>query len=145
MSGQKTVTMTPIGFLRTDARDIPRHWSLSREEGTIAIDQEYIEGLSDMKPGQKIIVLFWFDRSPAFLPRYLRQTPPHRREPLGVFSVCSPRRPNPIGLSVLTVLDIQHGNIRVRGIDMLDGTPILDIKPYITEAEDCPSYSEEEA
>lgn len=143
MNEQTTVTMTPIGFFHTDAREIPRHWSLSEAEGTINVDPFYIEGLADIKAGQKIVVLFWFHKSPDFSGKFLRQTPPHRQEALGVFSICSPRRPNPIGLSVLTVADIRGGAIHVKGIDMLDGTPILDIKPYITEKNDCPSYPDQ--
>ncbi len=142
MNEQTTVTMTPIGFLHTDAREIPRHWSLSQVRGTIVLDTTYVDGLVDIKPGQKIVVLFWFHKSPDFSARFLRQTPPHRDQALGVFSICSPKRPNPIGLSVLTVCDIHGGTINVEGVDMLDGTPILDIKPYITGKEDCPSYGE---
>ncbi len=141
MNTKMTVTMRPIGFLRTDAHDIPRHWSLSRTEGTIFIDEAYVDGLADITPGQKIMVIFWFHKSPDFSTRYLRQTPPHRGKAMGVFSICSPRRPNPIGLSLMTVLDITQGKIHVRGVDMLDGTPVLDIKPYITEKNDCPSYA----
>ncbi len=62
----------------------------------------------------------------------LVQTPPHRQgERVGVFSICSPRRPNPLGLSVFEVLNIRGTSIRVKGLDILDGTPILDIKPYV--------------
>jgi tRNA (Thr-GGU) A37 N-methylase len=66
----------------------------------------------------------------------LVQTPPHRGEEIGVFSICSPRRPNPIGLSVVAVLSVDGPVIHVRGIDMLNGTPILDIKPHVLEASD---------
>jgi len=130
-----TVTMKPIGVLRTAAAVIPRHWSVSRTPGTVVIDGEYAAGLNGIKAGQKIVVLFWFHRSPEFSLSNLRQTPPHRQERVGVFSICSPLRPNPIGLSVLTVRAIHQDKIEVEGIDMLDGTPILDIKPYITEKE----------
>lgn len=140
MKMKKTLTMAPIGFLHTEAQEIPRHWSVSKVEGTIVIDKEYVEGLADIMPGQKIVVLFWFHKSPGFSLRYLRQVPPHRQEARGVFSICSPLRPNPIGLSVLTVLDIDQGEIRVKGLDMLDGTPIIDIKPYITGRKSRPGY-----
>lgn len=139
-----TVIMKPIGVVRTDADCVPRHWSLSDVQGRLIIDPDYIEGLADIQPGQKIVVLFHFDRSPSFSSRLLRQTPPHRQRPLGVFSICSPKRPNPIGLSVLEVLDIQGAEIHVKGLDMLDKTPILDIKPHIEDRHDCPSCTEEE-
>lgn len=144
MTGSTTVVMRPIGFVRTEAKEIPRHWSVSTVEGRLEIDPVYAGALSDIRPGDRIMVLFHFDRSPAFDPaRHLRQTPPHRKGPLGVFSICSPVRPNPVGLSVLDVLDVQGPVIHVRGLDMFDATPILDIKPYIEEKRDCPSYSGE--
>ncbi len=134
-----TIAMTPIGYVRTDATDPPRHWSLSDVEGTLDIDARYAEGLRDILPGQRIIVLFHFHKSPSFSDRLLVQTPPHMDRPFGVFSICSPRRPNPIGLSVVTATGVRGNRIDVRGIDMYDGTPILDIKPHIDGKEDCPS------
>jgi len=58
---------------------------------------------------------------------------------MGVFSICSPVRPNPIGLSVLEVIEREGSRIHVKGIDMINGTPILDIKPYVVSKHDCPS------
>ena len=138
-----SVTMTPIGYVRTKADKIPRHWRLSEVEGTLEIDPQYTEGLRDIQPGQRIVVLFHFHKSPPFIERLLVQTPPHKDRSFGVFSVCSPRRPNPIGLSILKVLKVQENTIQVKGVDMLDGTPILDIKPHIEAKEDCPSWDEE--
>ena len=59
------------------------------------------------------------------------QKPPHRSEKLGVFSICSPFRPNPLGLSVVEVLEVKDNVILAKGLDMLDGTPILDLKPFV--------------
>lgn len=134
------LVITPIGIIRTSASNIPRHWSLSEVEGTMEINQKYLKGIKDIRCGQKIIVLFYFHKSPKFSEHFLIQTPPHRGKSMGVFSICSPRRPNPIGLSVVKVIDVRNNRIDIRGIDMLDGTPILDIKPYISEKKDCPSY-----
>ncbi len=120
----------PIGYVRTDTQEIPRHWSYSEVEGELVIFPEYEKGLKDIKPGDRIVVLFVFHKSPEFEEKYLIQKPPHRNEYLGVFSTCSPRRPNPIGLSVLDVLEVKGNVIRVKRIDMFDGTPILDIKPF---------------
>jgi len=131
-----SIVMEPIGMLRTEVEKVPRHWTVSELEGKLVIDEKYREGLRDIKPGQKIIVLFYFDRSTPFAPDFLVQTPPHRRERLGVFSICSPNRPNPIGLSVLEVLKVEGLVVHVKGIDMYDRTPILDIKPFIMDRED---------
>lgn len=129
----------PIGRVRTPAVDVPRHWSVSDVEGELVIDPAYREGLSDIQPGERIVVAFVFHLSPPFTPDRLRQTPPTRSRPRGLFSICSPVRPNPLGLSVLTVLAVEGCVIRVRGLDMLDGTPILDLKPHVSGTSDCPS------
>lgn len=126
-----SIELRPIGFVRTDARDLPRHWSVSNAEGTLVIDEEYSEGLREIEAGQRVVVIFYFHRSPGFTLALLRQkSGQHGREP-GVFSICSPVRPNPIGMSVLEVLGTRGMGIDVRGLDMLDGTPILDIKFHI--------------
>jgi tRNA-Thr(GGU) m(6)t(6)A37 methyltransferase TsaA len=134
------IFMKPIGAVRTDAGDVPRHWIFSDKEGTLNIDEKYLGGLKDIGAGQRIVVIFHFHKSPAFTAQFLSQKPRHRKAPLGVFSICSPIRPNPIGMSILEVLDVQGNIIRVRGVDMLDGTPILDIKPLIEDEQSCPSY-----
>lgn len=122
--------MRPIGVVRSGEANPPRHWSISDVEGELEIYPRYREALSDIRPGERIVVLFAFHRSPRFSRRHLRQLPPTRNEPRGVFSTCSPVRPNPIGLSVVEVLSVEGSTLRVRGLDMLDGTPILDIKPH---------------
>lgn len=134
-----SIELKPIGFVRTDAKEIPRHWSVSDVEGTLIIDEEYLEGLEDIEPGQRIVVIFNFHRSPEFTSSFLRQTPPHRGKEMGVFSICSPIRPNPIGMSILEVLEVKDATIHVKRLDMLDGTPILDIKPYIEDERDRPA------
>ncbi len=121
-----------IGYLRTNAETIPRHWSVSDVEGEIVIEPEYKLGLRDIKAGDRIVVLFVFHKSSVFSHEKLIQKPPHLKETKGVFSTCSPNRPNPIGLSVLEVLNVEDNVIKVKRVDMYDGTPILDIKPYVT-------------
>ena len=121
----------PIGFIKTDVKDIPRHWSISDKKGKIIIDEQYTLGLKDIKEGQNIIVIFYFHNSPIFTEESLVQIPPHRKKRLGVFSICSPIRPNPIGMSVVEVTKINANIIYFKGLDMMDGTPDLDIKPYM--------------
>ncbi len=134
------IEMTPIGYVRTESQALPRHWSLSDVQGRLVIDQKYQDGIKDIKPGQRIVVLFNFHKSPAYTPGCLIQSAAHHTHPMGVFSICSPRRPNPVGLSVLEVISVTGTVIYEKGLDMLDGTPILDIKPHIEAKQDCPSY-----
>ena len=128
----RSVVLHPIGVVRTEAVTLPRHWSVSEVEGTLEISPEYARGIEGITAGKRIVVLFHFDRSPAFTTDRLVQAPPHREgREFGVFDICSPVRPNPIGMSVVEVLKVDGRRIAVRGLDMLDGTPILDIKPHV--------------
>ena len=129
------IEFVPIGFVKTEERNIPRHWTVSDAEGKIIIDEKYTEGLKDIRQGQQIIVIFHFHRSPAFNSGYLEQKPPHKDRAMGVFSTCSPVRPNPLGFSIVEVTGIQGNIISVRGIDMIDGTPVLDIKTVVKKDE----------
>jgi tRNA-Thr(GGU) m(6)t(6)A37 methyltransferase TsaA len=133
------ITFKPIGTAHPNTDDIPRHWTVSDVEGTLVIDPQYTEALADITVGQHIVVLFHFHKSPPFSPDLLKQTPPHRQQPLGVFSICSPRRPNSIGLSVLEVLSHDGNVLAVRNMDMIEGTPILDIKPFVDKDSNLPS------
>ncbi|WP_321492756.1 tRNA (N6-threonylcarbamoyladenosine(37)-N6)-methyltransferase TrmO [uncultured Desulfobacter sp.] len=139
MTTDKTISFLPIGFVRTNATTLPRHWSVSQEKGVLEIFPEYASALRDIEIGQEIVVLFHFHKSPAFSSEYLFQTPPHRSSSRGVFSICSPIRPNAIGMSVVEVTSKDGRHIGVKHIDMIDGTPILDIKPLVTGQHDCPS------
>jgi len=133
--GYMSTEFKPIGYVSTEATELPRHWSVSDVEGRLVINPQFQNGLKDIEPGQRLVVLFHFHRSPEFTPERLVQKPPHRDAELGVFSICSPVRPNPLGMSVVRVLAINDNVITVKGIDMLDGTPILDLKPYIVDPE----------
>src|SRR5262249_3962088 len=99
-------------------------------EGTLAILPAFAEGLADVEGFSHPYVLWVFDRSEGF---DLTATPPADNGRLhGVFATRSPRRPNPIGLTVVELLEGDGGALRVRGVDMLDGTPILYLKPYLS-------------
>jgi len=130
------IEMTPIGFVQTRAEFIPRHWTLSDVEGQLVLLDKYRSGLRDISSGQRISVLFYFHKSPPFRLEQLIQKPLHIAKPTGVFNLCSPHRPNRLGYSVVTVLSVRDTVLHVKGLDMIDGTPILDIKPYITDCED---------
>ena len=126
-----SIEMNPIGYVSTDVQEIPRSWKVSDVEGSLKIDEAYLEGLREIRPGQKIFIIFHFHKSPEFSVKFMRIKPPSYDSKVGVFSSHSPFRPNPIGMSLLEVLDIEAATIRVKGLDMMDGTPILDIKPAL--------------
>jgi len=89
---------------------------------------EYEEGLLDIEGFSHLFVIWVFDRADSAL---LSSNPPSDEfHPHGVFASRSPRRPNPIGLTVVDLLGREGNQLRVRGVDMLDGTPVLDVKPY---------------
>ena len=123
----------PIGYVRSlykDTREIPKGLGAKHEaEGVLEIKAEFAPGLMDIEGFSHLIVLWEFDRSEGFS---LMGKPPSDDRPHGVFATRSPRRPNPIGLTVVELRGREGPVLRVRGIDMLDGTPILDIKPYLS-------------
>jgi tRNA-Thr(GGU) m(6)t(6)A37 methyltransferase TsaA len=123
----------PIGFISSPFKDtaaIPKGLGARHEaEGVLQILPALEEGLTDIEGYSHLIVLWAFDRSAGF---DLLVTPPSDDRPHGVFTTRSPRRPNPIGLTVVELLRREGGSLHVRGVDMLDGTPILDIKPYLS-------------
>ena len=124
------IELLPIGVVKTEVEKVPRHWTVSDAEGTLIIYEQYTQGLKDIHAGQRIVVLFYFHQSPRFTKDFLVQVPPQGPGQMGVFSICSPVRPNPLGMSVVEVLGIEGSIIHIKGLDMIDGTPVLDIKPY---------------
>ena len=126
----------PIGSVRSPYRgkkDAPRQGRLSDTVSEIVIDERYCSGLDDVEKKSPLIVLSWFDRADRTL---LRATPPHEGIEHGVFATRSPNRPNPVAFSVVDLLGRQGNVLRVRGLDALDGTPVVDIKPYVPDL-DC--------
>ena len=125
--------MQPIGHVRSpyrDTREVPKGLGAKHEvEGSLEILPEFQAGLADIEGFSHLYVIWAFDRSDGFS---LTATPPSDNKPHGVFATRSPRRPNPIGLTVVELLGCEGPILRVRGIDMLDGTAILDIKPYLS-------------
>ncbi len=123
----------PIGVVRTpyaDTKDIPKGCGARHDvEGTLEILPEFEAGLTDIEGFSHLFVLWVFDRVEGF---DLLATPPTDNRPHGVFATRSPRRPNPIGLTVVELLRRDRAALHVRGVDMLDLTPILDIKPYLS-------------
>jgi tRNA-Thr(GGU) m(6)t(6)A37 methyltransferase TsaA len=126
-------TPHPIGYARspyTATAQIPKGFGAKHDaEGVLEILPELEAGLTDIEGLSHLFVVWVFDRSEGF---DLLGTPPIDDRPHGVFATRSPRRPNPIGLTVVELLRREGARLHVRGVDMLDGTPILDIKPYLS-------------
>jgi tRNA-Thr(GGU) m(6)t(6)A37 methyltransferase TsaA len=126
-------TPQPIGFIRSpykDPKSIPKGLGVKHDaEGVLDILPEFEPGLRDLEGFSHLFVIWVFDRSEGF---DLVGAGPADQRPHGVFATRSPRRPNPIGLTVVELLRRDGVLLHVRGVDMLDGTPILDIKPYMS-------------
>jgi tRNA-Thr(GGU) m(6)t(6)A37 methyltransferase TsaA len=97
-------------------------------EGEVEIDPAYEEGLADLEGFSRIVLLYAFHRSSGYR---LTVTPYLDPNPRGLFATRAPRRPNPIGMTVVRLVEVTGCRLRIRGVDMLDGTPLLDIKPHI--------------
>jgi tRNA (adenine37-N6)-methyltransferase len=111
-------------------QEIPKGFGAKHDaEGVIEIAPEFEAGLTDIEGFSHLFVIWVFDRSEGF---ELVGTPPIDDRQHGVFATRSPRRPNPIGLTVVELLRREGTKLYVRGVDMLDGTPVLDIKPYLS-------------
>ncbi len=125
--------MTLIGTIRspyTSTAEIPKGPGATHEaEGVLELLPELETGLTDIEGFSHLYVIWVFDRAEGY---DLLATPPTDNRPHGVFATRSPRRPNPIGLTVVRLLRRDGPRLHVRGLDMLDGTPILDIKPYLS-------------
>jgi tRNA-Thr(GGU) m(6)t(6)A37 methyltransferase TsaA len=123
----------PIGYVRSSyktTQEIPKGLGAKHSaEGILEILPQFEPGLTDIEGFSHLIVLWVFDRSQGF---ELLGTPPSDNRPHGVFATRSPRRPNPIAFTVVELLRREGRSLHVRGVDMLDGTPILDIKPYLS-------------
>lgn len=136
-----TVPLVVIGVVRTaraNPETTPIQAALNRgEQGVIEIDAAYREGLDGLEGFSHAWLLSWLHRprDGTGEPVPLRQIPfllrPQQRE-LGVFATRGPRRVNPIGLSLIELLDVTRATVRFAGVDLVDGTPVIDLKPYVS-------------
>jgi tRNA-Thr(GGU) m(6)t(6)A37 methyltransferase TsaA len=132
------IKLTPVGVVHSPfkkredieaARNVRRD-GFARVVGAIEIFPPYTAGLKDIDGFSHLIILFAFHRSQG---GRLLVHPPFQARPRGVFSTRSPHRPNPLGMTVVRLLGRKKNILRVSGLDMLDGTPLLDIKPYTSK------------
>ena len=119
-----------IGRIRSPwkhRKDCPKNARESNAVCTIEVDPRWREGLKDTETCSHLVLLYWMDKAPRNL---VLQVPRHYGSQHGTFALRSPARPNPIAMSVVRLLGIEDGILSVVGLDCLDGTPLLDIKPY---------------
>jgi len=144
MANESTATFHPIGFVRNGIRETPKraHWQLDTIS-ELVIDPKWEEGLEGLEGFSHIIVLFWFDRLSGE-EVLLKVHPMHRVDlPVtGLFATRTPNRPNRIGETVVTMIKRKGNVLTVKGLDALEGTPILDIKPYLRSGDLIPDASE---
>lgn len=131
---EQKITYHPIGIFHTDfstATGAPRQGVLLPEtQGTIEIFEPYQEGLQLLELYEFIIVLYHFSEVESWEPLVNPPEASHEHD-FGLFSTRSPKRPNPIGLSIVKLEKIENGILSISGVDAFDGTPVLDIKPYL--------------
>jgi tRNA-Thr(GGU) m(6)t(6)A37 methyltransferase TsaA len=136
-----TLELRPIGIVRSpfaDRLSAPRQPGAAQGvQGTFELypRSNYEHALEDIASFRFIWVLFWFHKNQSFRPKVL---PPRSQSRRGVFSTRSPYRPNPIGMSAVELLGVEGLTLRVQNLDILDGTPILDLKPYIPYTDSIP-------
>lgn len=122
--------LEPIGVvisLYKDREDAPRQGRESEVVSKIAIFEDYREGMEGLEDRSHLIVLYWANRADRNI---LKVVPPGKTQKRGVFATRSPSRPNPISMCIVDLMEISGKILRVRGLDALDGSPVLDIKPY---------------
>jgi len=130
----ENVCFKPIGIIHTpfkSLKGIPIQSSMSNTKGIIEIFAEYVAGLKDLSGFSHLYCVYFFDM--VKLPVPLQSKPFLDNEKKGVFAIRTPFRPNPLGLSILEIVEIRENMINVSRVDILDKTPVLDLKPYISQ------------
>lgn len=128
------IVFQPIGIIHsehTSQEDTPIQGVFCSSPGWIEIYDEYVEGLKDISAFSHLILLYYFHRSTgcSLLCRPFLEQDVER----GIFSIRHYNRPNPIGISIVDLVGIERNVLRIRGVDIIDGTPLLDIKPYVRQ------------
>jgi tRNA-Thr(GGU) m(6)t(6)A37 methyltransferase TsaA len=130
---ERAVELKPIGWVESplsDRASAPKQSDEGAPEAWLVLRAELAAGLDGIGPGDEMIVLTWLDRARRDVLRVHPRGDPTRPEQ-GVFNTRSPDRPNPIGLHRVEVVSVDDARVRVRSLEALDGTPVLDVKPVL--------------
>ncbi|MDP2798472.1 MAG: tRNA (N6-threonylcarbamoyladenosine(37)-N6)-methyltransferase TrmO [Deltaproteobacteria bacterium] len=130
----KEIILRPIGIIRSPFKDIkgmPIQPTAARGvTGTIEIEPEYVDGLRDIEGFSHLILVYHFHLSEGYSLEVMPFLDDHLH---GVFATRAPRRPNPIGISTVRLVKVEGRTLQIEDVDVVDGTPLLDIKPYVPE------------
>ena len=135
MEQRRSLELKPIGIIHSPYKsreEAPRQGRGRKEICEVEVFPEFEEGLKDLEGFSHIILIYWFHKSKGYS---LRITTPWDTVMHGLFTTRSPNRPCPLGLSVVELVSKEGNVLKVRGLDALDGTPLLDIKPYIPSSD----------
>jgi tRNA-Thr(GGU) m(6)t(6)A37 methyltransferase TsaA len=127
-----------IGRIQTpwkSRKDCPKNARESDAVCTLELDERWAPGLKDVETCSHLVVLYWMDRSQRNL---VLQVPGHYGAQHGTFALRSPARPNPIAMSVVRLVKVERNTLSVVGLDCLDGTPLIDLKPYFASTDSVP-------
>ena len=128
------ITIKPIGFIETPFEEtdesVPIQPGFSEAFGSVIVNQEYEKGLIGIDGFSHLILLYWFDKADG---EKLSVTPFLDDVPKGIFTIRHPDRPNQIGLSIVQLVKVESNKLLVKGVDMFNKTPLLDIKPFVPE------------
>lgn len=144
MAGAVEIKLRPIGVIHSPYQqqsDAPRQGRVLETESKIEVFPDFFDGLKSIERISHLIVLYWADRSDR---NVLQSQTPFSDVPLGVFTSRSPNRPNPIGFCVAEVIRIHENIITVRGLDALDGSPLLDLKVYSPQIDCAPEATSDD-
>jgi tRNA-Thr(GGU) m(6)t(6)A37 methyltransferase TsaA len=133
-----TFELQQVARVESSLRDLaaaPRQGDEGAPDAWIVFDESVRDALADVKTGDELILITWFDRADRAVQKVHPRSDP-TRPPTGVFSTRSPDRPNPLGLHRVTVLAVDNLRLHVNNLEALDGTPIVDVKPVIGDITD---------
>lgn len=134
------IVMNPIGYVRNDVT-VKKHTAWGEDVSSIVLDKQFAPGLAGLGDFSHAIILFHLDQAHYVHERHLLRRPQNREDMprVGIFAQRCKDRPNQIGVTSVEIVSVEDGKLIVRGLDAVDGTPVLDIKPYF------PAYDSRDA
>jgi len=124
----KDIKLTPIGFVKNNIKE-PRFGDFADEVSEIVIGKKFADGLKGIEDYSHIVVVYWMDKVKDYVLTHRPQGNPNVPT-VGIFACRCPGRPNPVAITTVKLLECKRNVLKVKGLDVIDGTPVIDIKPY---------------